>query len=664
MEGSATGVRDKEVIIVTGERSGLSLFETDTSVTVIGHDQIEDMPAPDRIEDLLAQVPNVTFGSGGDGPTVRGMDATGALRDLSAFLGGNRPRLTVQIDGRAISYNELAFGLTSIWDVHQVEVFRSPQTTTQGRNAIGGAIFVETRDPAFAWDGRARFILGDAHTRQLSGSLSVPVVDDALSVRFSGDMRRSRTSSQIENRVPQIDYNDDRSDLARIKLIARPGGAAGPELRLSFQHVRSQMPQIVAVSTPFRDRQDKVGNYGYFDVRVDALTARISTEAGSNFSIDASASIGDAHIVRHARKGWGEADTNATDRSGEIVVRWRPARGLRVLAGISGVMTDTHQSIDVSSAGAGLGRFDDRQRSLGLFAEVTQTLANGLELGAGLRWQEDRQDRAGTLASGLITLDYDRTFSAFLPKVSVAWDVHDGVRLGALAQKAYNPGGTTIALPSGTPDAFAAETLWDYEVFARAQLADGGVKISANVFRYDIRNAQRRLLRDFVGPDGTTAVIAETDNAPRAWSRGAEVSIAWSMTARLALDAALGLLDTRITRTLSPSDPILGKQFQRSPHLTSSFSARWNPSESLLLNLQMRGHSPYFSDDAETAAMRVPGALTVDANVAFDIGPARLTAYARNMFNAFNLTHRYSEFSRLATAEDPRELGIGIEGRF
>jgi iron complex outermembrane receptor protein len=145
-------------IVVTGERVARSTHETSSSVAVETDRTIDEKAAPDRIEQLLQGLPNVQLGSGGEGPTIRGQDSTGAVRDLPAFLAGTRPRTTVTVDGRSATYYELAFGLNSLWDVAQVEVFRTPQTTTQGRNSIGGAIFVETLSPTFDWEGRGRML--------------------------------------------------------------------------------------------------------------------------------------------------------------------------------------------------------------------------------------------------------------------------------------------------------------------------------------------------------------------------------------------------------------------------------------------------------------------------------------------------------------------------
>ena len=75
--------------------------------------------------------------------------------------------MTVQIDGRPITYYEYVNASASLWDLKRIEVYRSPQTTTQGRNSVAGAIFIETADPTFDWQGRARAIAGGIGTRQI-----------------------------------------------------------------------------------------------------------------------------------------------------------------------------------------------------------------------------------------------------------------------------------------------------------------------------------------------------------------------------------------------------------------------------------------------------------------------------------------------------------------
>src|SRR5690242_2117763 len=131
-----------ETIVVTGERAKRSLKDTPSSVAVFRKQDLDKLAAPDRLQQLLELVPNVMVVSSRDTPTIRGQSGIGALVGLPGFLGGARPRTVVQVDGRTITFQEFANSAEGLWDVNRVEVFRSPQTTTQGANSIAGAIFM------------------------------------------------------------------------------------------------------------------------------------------------------------------------------------------------------------------------------------------------------------------------------------------------------------------------------------------------------------------------------------------------------------------------------------------------------------------------------------------------------------------------------------------
>ena len=135
---------NRETIVVTGERVKRSLKETPTSVTVFDKRDMDRMAAPDRIQQLLQMVPNVLVPTSRDPPVIRGQAGIGVLDGLPAFLGGARPRTVLQIDGRTVTFGEFTQTDVGLWDVDHVEVFVSPQTTTQGVNSIGGAIFIHT----------------------------------------------------------------------------------------------------------------------------------------------------------------------------------------------------------------------------------------------------------------------------------------------------------------------------------------------------------------------------------------------------------------------------------------------------------------------------------------------------------------------------------------
>ena len=654
-----------EEIVVTGERVPRSLKETASSVVVITERQIEAQAA-DRVDQLLATVPNVQFGSGTEGPAIRGQDSTGVVRELFAFLGGTRPRATLTVDGRPVSYSEYINGAASAWDVDRVEVFRSPQTTTQGRNSIAGAIFVNTRDPTYQREARARGIAGNLGTRQLSAVFSGPIIDDQLAIRVAGDLKLGQNSSTMADGIPGADIDRDDHGLARIKLLAEPRELPGLRLEASYVHSESQAPQFEGIRTPFKDRRSPLleQTNGVIRTNVDSITGLIEYALTPSISSRTTLSHGKALIQRFGLPGLGRTRNSSKDAMFETIVHWTPHGPVELIGGINYFTLRQRQSIDVTGLGIGTGGFRDRQNSLGLFGELIWRPIARLAITGGLRYQRDSQDRVGQVGpvGPGITVNYDEAFQAWLPKLSIAYGLGKDATLGVLIQRAYNPGGTTVNLATRRQDDFEAERLWNYEAFLRASFARGRGSLAVNLFHNDIEDAQRPQSIEFLAPDGTPFNTVQIDNAPSARSRGLEVELGWRASDRLSLRLGLGLLDSKVRRTLVASDALLGKEFQRSPNFSAAAAVDWRPIDALQLSAQLRTSSDYFSDDANTPTRRIDGFTTVNTRAAYTLGRVTAFGYVRNLLNEFYLTHLFSP--TFGTAGDPREFGMGLEARF
>ena len=649
---------DPGTIVVTGERVKRSLKETSSSVTVVTARDIEASGA-DRVEQVLALVPNVQLGSGSEGPAIRGLDTTGALTGLPAFLGGNRPRTTLIVDGRRQTYHEFVFGSAPVWDLERVEVFRSPQTTTQGQNSIAGAIFAYTRAPSFAPEYRARLIAGNLRTRQASVVASGPIAGEEVAFRLAGDFRYSRTASLIADRAVGADPNHDVYGQVRAKLLVKPAALPNSEMTLIYVHLQSQAPQIVPVTPPFRERRDDEGFYGTFRINVDSVTAALRHEAGQ-LSSSVTLTAGNSLARRLAFPGLGQARIRGKDWSAEGVVNWRGEGPLRAVGGASLTHLALRQTIDLSLISA-IGRFQDSQNSMGLFGEINATILPNAVVTAGIRYQQDRQNRSGELITpASIPLQFDRTFRAWLPKLSLAYDFTSTVRAGVLVQRAYNAGGTTLRFDIARPDNFEAETMWDYELFARARLG-ATITASANLFYYDLRDAQRAKEIAIIGPAGFPVGFADMFNVPKAHSYGFEAEIDWRPGKRLTSRFSLGMLDSRIDRPPVDYPEFSGNQFGRSPHLSAAAAIDWDATSRFRISAQVRRHSSYFTDDGNRAGTLVPPSTIANARAEYRLRRITLFAYATNLFDKFAFVERDTGF---AVLEDPREVAAGIETRF
>lgn len=653
-------MQEKEEIIVTGERIPRPELETASSIVVLSAEELE-VTSADRLDQVLALVPNVQLGSGEEGPAIRGQDSTGQLRNLFAFLGGARPRVTLQLDGRPASFYEFISGSQSIWDVSQVEVYRSPQTTTQGRNSIAGAIFVTTQKPSEEWEGRGRVIVGDENMQQYSAALSGPIVRDELAFRISVDLHLAEVTNDMTDGVDGADIDRDDFGTARLKLLYQPANIPGARLETTLAYTQSESPQFEAASRPFSDRRLPVPNQmiGVMKVHATSLTTRAEYDIEPGLRSSLTVSYGEAVLQRFGLPGLGRARADTTDFSIEPTLLWNASDDFSLLVGAHRFAMDQVQTIDISGFGLGAGTFDDQQDSLGLFGEATLRLADFVSITGGLRYEEDRQVRVGGI--GGIVLDFDKTFDAMLPKFSIAFNQGDDLSIGLMAQRAFNPGGTSISLARRAADEFDAETLWNYEAFFRARIANGKAIFKANAFYSDIENAQRPQLTPVRLPNGILTQVVEFANAPAAHTYGFEAELDWKARRNLDLRLGVGLLETKVDQTQELGDVTLDKSFQRSPGFTASGSINWKPVEKLQVSLQLRHHSGYFSDDANTEALRIGATTIADGRASYNFGRFTLFGYARNLFDNFYLTNLFNQ--NFASTGKPRELGIGIEAR-
>jgi iron complex outermembrane receptor protein len=655
-------------IIVTGERVRRTLKDTPSSVAVFDQRDIDKLAAPDRIQQVLALVPNVLTVTSRDAPFIRGQSSAGVLQGLPGFLGGARPRTVMQVDGRTVTFNEFVNSTEGLWDVDHVEVFRSPQTTTQGVNSIAGAIFIHTADPSYRFEARARVIVGQYRRRQASAVASGPLIADQLALRISGDLYRSIASTKQSGPVVGVDdLNPDRHWTVRAKLLAEPHALPGLKLLTTYAHTHAQAVQSEIARPPFRERRNDFYIFGYFKSDVDSVTTLATLPLARGLESRTTLSWGLSHFRRFAPQGFGQSNLHGRDRSVESLIDWKADRLVSGVGGVSYQAVDLNQFIDLSAARLGTGSFQDRQRSFGLFGELTWRLADRLTLITGARYQHDGKRRSGVLRKTPdLPLDYDKATHALLPKVSAAYDLTSDWRVGVLVQRAYNPGGVTLDPAHQTQLDFKPEYLWDYEAFARGSLFDGALSITGNLFYNAMHDAQRELDFDLSSPGGKVGLL-QIVSEPRARVYGAELEVTAKLSSRLSVRAAAGLLNTRITKTIAPTDPFLGKDFGGAPHFTGTAAVGWAPLRNLRIDAQLHHISGFWGNDSEDPLFRTSGWSTVDARVTWERGRVTVFGYAQNLFDKFRVlgwTGPSDDPAAIAGLVEPREMGVGIEARF
>ncbi|MEP2652478.1 MAG: TonB-dependent receptor [Paraglaciecola sp.] len=201
-----------EKIIVTGQKIDRTLKETPNSVVVVTTAQLEKQNAQ-NITDVFMGMANVT-GELGQGFNIRGIDA------FNVSGGGNSYLMTMYLDGAPLPYRVANSGAVPVWDLSQVEVFRGPQSTLQGRNALAGAVHLRTQDPSYDWQGKAKLTLGNLGQKEYAFAGGGALIDDMLAFRVS--IEDKTLDGDIDNITRNEESNYEESSTIRGKLLFQP----------------------------------------------------------------------------------------------------------------------------------------------------------------------------------------------------------------------------------------------------------------------------------------------------------------------------------------------------------------------------------------------------------------------------------------------------------
>ena len=227
-----------EEIIVTSRYRAEKLSDIPDSITAFTAADIERHRI-ERINRVASLTPNLRFS---DDQEV-GV-STLVIRGIRQNRGTGQPPVSLRIDGVSATNNLLT--TQELFDIESVDVLRGPQGALYGRNAIGGAILISTRQPTSTPEYGFRVTAAEGQDYTIAGSASGPVTDESVLYRASfriQDREGQLRNSYLDNQF--VDYK--KSAAFRGRLLFKPSE------KLSID-VRGQYMGSSAVNMPRRVR--------------------------------------------------------------------------------------------------------------------------------------------------------------------------------------------------------------------------------------------------------------------------------------------------------------------------------------------------------------------------------------------------------------------------
>jgi iron complex outermembrane recepter protein len=200
------------------------------SETAFNADDI-DSAGIETPQDFIALTPNVTVvqvqNAGNSFVTIRGITQNR----------NTEPSVATLVDGVLMS-NPAQFN-QELYDIEQIEVLRGPQGAVYGRNAIGGAILITTRQPTDEVEGRIRIGADSGPGYKLQGAMSGPIGDSNV-WKWRGAFSYKDTDGYLDNT-----YLDEKADpykdvSGRLKFLYQPSDRFSADIRASFSNLDTQ----------------------------------------------------------------------------------------------------------------------------------------------------------------------------------------------------------------------------------------------------------------------------------------------------------------------------------------------------------------------------------------------------------------------------------------
>lgn len=217
-----------EEVVVTARKRNETLEDAPVSVRAFTESEIQSAGISTP-QDFVNLTPNVTL--------VQTQNAGNSFLNIRGVSQARNSELSaaVLIDGVLMS-NPTQFN-QQLFDIEQIEVLRGPQGALYGRNAIGGAITINTKQPGDEFEGRIEAGVDSGPGYKVRGSVSGPISDN-LRYRLSGSYMD--TDGFINNNYlgEEADPVEDAS--ARLRMIWDISESFNADFRLSYSKLDTQ----------------------------------------------------------------------------------------------------------------------------------------------------------------------------------------------------------------------------------------------------------------------------------------------------------------------------------------------------------------------------------------------------------------------------------------
>lgn len=536
-----------EEVIVTGEFRDTPLLKLPTSVSVVDEDALRLRQAK-SLEDVLNLAPNVNFSSGasrGRYIQIRG------IGERSQFSQPVNASVGVIVDG--IDFTGISTGVTTL-DTQQVEVFRGPQGTLYGANALAGLIYVKGNSVGDSFEGSIETTQGNYNRQDSKIVISTPL---SSSIGWRLAVGQTRSDGYIDNVFLDRDDTNNIDELSiRNVLSFNINDHVTLDLTSYFVDVDNGYDTFSLDNnrTTFSDEP------GEDTQETSAHALKLVVDSWDFAQLESTLSYADSELTYGFDEDWSYnglcdddgpcifGDYSSTDnytrdnKNTTLDTRLvsKNTHGLDWVAGIYYRDQDVSLLREYTFDSDYASNFETTNTAV--YGEVALPLNEKLHIDIGLRAETREAKFSDT--SGLVQDERDNFIGG---KLALNYQYLDNAMAYALLSRGYKAGGVnTEANIDASDRIFDTETMWNWELGHKASWLDNRLQSQVAIF-YQQRNdiqAKQSLDINANNTDEDPQFVEFLDNADAGYNYGIEAELIWHVLENITLQSSLGLLET------------------------------------------------------------------------------------------------------------------------
>jgi iron complex outermembrane receptor protein len=217
-----------ETVTVTARRRDESSLDVPVAINAFTAADIK-AAGIERPQDFIALTPNVslvqTQNQGTSFVTVRGISQAR----------NSEPSVAVLVDGVQMA-NPSQFN-QELFDIDSIQVLKGPQGALYGRNAIGGAILINTKKPSDVFEGNVTLGSDSGPGIKVRGGVSGPISNK---LKYIASASFFDTKGYIKNVFLNENADPFRDVSGRVRLLWEPSKDLSADVRVYASGVRTQ----------------------------------------------------------------------------------------------------------------------------------------------------------------------------------------------------------------------------------------------------------------------------------------------------------------------------------------------------------------------------------------------------------------------------------------